>query len=222
MSDLNSSQDSHENRDLRNFNANPEVSKEVISFTLKGVLINEPTEVQTKFVSRPRRKLNAKIQTHVEESGRKIRVAYTGNVTFESESDNQHNMCFWDHHEYDGPLICVPLQYAFNSEENMHRFVGIKSFCRLRCLYAYLLELEKQDIRNRPHWLTTAFQLTIVASQIMYGKNAVLVPSEHWEMLREYGGTLSLEEFRKEVSDNIYVRTPNLRFGQIIETNLLQ
>jgi len=191
-----------------------------ISFTLHGILSNANAEQASKFISRPRKKNNVRIQTFTEDAGRKLRVAYTGNVIFESENEMKENVCFWDHEPYDTPIITVPLQYSVR--DGIHTFKGIKSFCRLRCLYKYLLEQEKLEVRLRPVWLRTAFQLMNIASVLMYDKNYVLIPSDHWEMLQKYGGIKTIEEFRKETDDKIFLNTSNIQFSQMLEAHIQQ
>ncbi len=192
-----------------------------ISFTLHGVLNNGTSSEQTsKFVSRSRKKTNVKIQTFTEDAGKKLRVAYTGNVLFEGETELPENVCFWDHEPYDTPLICIPLQYSVVN--GIHKFKGIKSFCRLPCMYKFLLELEKLEVRLRPVWLKTAFQLIKIAAVEMYGKDYVLIPSDHYEFLKKYGGPKTLEELRKETDNKIYLRTPNVQFAPMVETHILQ
>lgn len=191
-----------------------------ISFTLHGILSNSNQEQASKFVSRPRKKNNVRIQTFTEDAGKKLRIAYTGNVLFEGETELKENICFWDHETYDTPLITIPLYYTV--EDGVHKFKGIKSFCRLRCMFKYLLELEKVEIRLRPVWLKTAFQLLNIAAVLMYGEDYILIPSEHWEMLQKYGGALTLEELRRETDEKLYLKTPNIQFSQMVETHVLQ
>ena len=194
-----------------------------IKFTLKGVDIPKAASSKetSKFITaRTRKKHGVKIQNFVGQTGNRIKVAYTGNVRFEADENSDVNYCFWDSEEYDCPKICVPISYKVDN--GIHSFKGIKSFCSLQCLYAFLRSEEQKDVSLRPTWLVTATQLMFIAAKYMYGKDFILKPALEKESLKKYDGYLTIEEFRRDSSDKTMVSTPNVRFNQIYETHLVE
>lgn len=188
-----------------------------LTFTLKGV---HPSEIadevkMPKFVPKTSKSANnPKIKTRVDQSGQNIVIAYSGNVKFSHEEDLQpENMnCYWCHHGYDTPLICIPNKCTI--KDRRYHFYGTGSFCSMFCLYAYLRDLENHKDYCQPQWLSTARQLTIVAFAAMYPPEVKLVPAPHWQMLDVYGGPLTIQEFRKASCNKNYILTPNITFNQ--------
>jgi hypothetical protein len=196
----------------------------VIMFTLHGVFPDqlEMKESASKFVTRGTRKKKQipQLQTHHDHSGRKFKGAYTGNTSFISDVTNKTQKCFNDHDYFDDPPVCVPLSYEII--DGVHVFKGVKSFCSLECMFALLLELEKMEPRLRPFWLDIAFQNTYIAFKLMYPNEKIITPAGSFELLREYGGVYTIEEFRKEFSNKRHLKTPNVRFQQGTESFLVQ
>lgn len=181
-------------------------------FTLKGVTLTDVVEEKKmpKFIARSKnnRGGNAKIHTRIDYSGQRVRIAYTGNVTF--DSNTQSYTCFWCHHPYDTPLICAPIKYIKKGDK--YQFTGVNSYCSMFCLRAHLQEYEKYKTSQQPQWLDAAIQLAKVAFALMYPPEVQLRPAPHWSYLEDYSGTMDIHEFRKANCDKTYMLTPNIRF----------
>ena len=101
----------------------------------------------------------------------------------------QNTKCWWCRNCFKTP----PLQLAddyFNST-----FYSFGHFCSWNCKKKYNLELNDSLIWKRDSLINLEYYLT-------YGEYIDIQPAPHWMCLEEYGGNMSIEEFRKSVISN--------------------
>jgi hypothetical protein len=65
-------------------------------------------------------------------------------------------------------------------------------FCSFNCCYAYIL-----TNKNNPLYKNSIMYLKKIYSDIFDGANCKLVEAPNWRLLKDYGGDLTIEEFRK-------------------------
>lgn len=126
--------------------------------------------------------------------------------------------CFWDRHRINGNVIKCPLRYkpkqivkVYKSEiskeeytikENVVKFSEISfstisdnlevtdAFCSFSCCLAFIRDNKHDRRYDQSEMLLHKIFMTLY-------KNAELYPSPHWRTLVEYGGYLSINEFRE-------------------------
>lgn len=136
--------------------------------------------------------------------------------------------CFWCRHRFDSdpvgcPLMYVPAQISrtlvtqtretYTISENVSEsdvdvgtlqsreyFETDGVFCSYPCCLAYI-----QDNRHNPLYAQSKTLLHIMAQQAGCGRPLTAAPS--WRMLQEYGGPLSIDEFRKRHENYTYTQS---------------
>lgn len=193
-----------------------------ITFVLRGVTLQDEDEEKQmpRFVAKGKsqKRHNLKVQTRTDYSGHRIHIAYTGDVKFSGKDQNAD--CFWCHHPYDTPFICIPIKWE--QVGTKYRFQGPGSFCSMFCLRAHLRSLEMYKKPYQPEWLERALQLTNMAFSMMYPPDVKLKPAPDWALLENYNGHMSIQEFRKTNCDKTYILTPNVQFEPAEQTFLIQ
>lgn len=101
----------------------------------------------------------------------------------------QNTKCWWCRNSFNTP----PLQLADDYFNNT--FYSFGHFCSWNCKKKYNLELNDSLIWKRDSLINLEYFLT-------YGNYIDITPAPHWMCLEEYGGNMSLEEFRKSVITN--------------------
>ncbi len=110
--------------------------------------------------------------------------------------------CWWCRHSFDTNPIGLPIKYtneSFNTE-------GI--FCSFNCCSAYLNTQNKNDI----YYKNSSSLLLLLYKQIFNSfPHQMIVPqAPDWKLLKDYGGTLTIEQYRKSIPDIVKL-TPNYK-----------
>ncbi|UIB20707.1 putative protein 350L [Cricket iridovirus] len=150
--------------------------------------------------------------------------------------------CFWDRHKITGLVIRCPLRYKpkqivkvyksdvsqeeYTIKENVVKFqndIGnfktitdnlevTDAFCSFNCCLAWI-----RDNKHDRRYDESEMLLQKIYSKSQHGlSDTALKPSPHWRTLTVYGGTLSLEEFRKNT-----FKTKFFYNGPILDTGYL-
>ena len=91
--------------------------------------------------------------------------------------------CWWCHHNFTTPSIQLPDEYHNNI------FFCIGHFCSFNCAKSYNLNINDSLIWKRCSLLNLLYFQT-------YNQYIDIIPAASWLILVDYGGNLSIEEFR--------------------------
>lgn len=116
--------------------------------------------------------------------------------------------CWWCKNYFDSPSVSLPENY-FNN-----KFMCVGTFCSYNCALAYNNDLNDDNVWKRTSLLNLFYNKT-------YNEKKDIIPSPHWKTLKEFGGILSLEDFRNELviskSDFTYLHPPLVSYQSEIE-----
>ena len=91
--------------------------------------------------------------------------------------------CWWCHYSFTSPSIQLPDEYHNNT------FFCIGHFCSFNCAKSYNLNINDSLIWKRCSLLNLLYYQT-------YNKYVDITPAASWLILTDYGGNLSIDEFR--------------------------
>jgi hypothetical protein len=108
--------------------------------------------------------------------------------------------CWWCCHDFDGQQLHLP--YKYDSHRNKFETMGC--FCSWGCMKSY------NRTYNRTRSAIIATNIVLMYKS-MYGKVDTLFCAPNRHSLKEFGGTLSIEEFRKlsERGTRVIVNMPD-------------
>jgi hypothetical protein len=109
-------------------------------------------------------------------------VTHTINVT-------SNTKCWWCRNKFTVPAIQLPEDY-YNET-----FYCIGHFCSFSCVKSYNLDLNDMMIWKRESLINLLYFMT-------YNEYKDIPNAPHWLALQEYGGMLSIDEFRKNSVEN--------------------
>ena len=158
----------------------------------------------------------------------KIQTKYWGNmidVTINGPLPSSTNKpCWWDRHVFTTTPIGCPLRYHPNKKDGLEkeRFeknmksanINVDSnnffetegyFCSFPCCHAYILSQ-----RNSVKYKDSAVLLSRMF-EIFHGIKANYPTAPSWKILKEYGGHLTVQEYRATFGKLEYVSTVNVR-----------
>lgn len=128
------------------------------------------------------------------------------NKTFEHPSETEEH-CWWCRNDFENNPIYLPIKY----ENNIFYCTGC--FCSFNCCKAYLFDNYKYDVWKLNSILNTYYtKLTKRVDDIKI--------SCSWKMLKQYGGTMTIKEFRNNFTNNEYYHLNDLNIfvhGDIVE-----
>jgi hypothetical protein len=102
---------------------------------------------------------------------------------------DSNTKCWWCKNTFTSPAVHLPEDYFNNI------FYCIGNFCSYNCTKSYNLDLNDSLIYKRESLLNLLYYLT-------YSKYINITNAPHWLTLKEYGGILSIEEFREQFNNN--------------------
>lgn len=111
--------------------------------------------------------------------GRNINKVNVHNIKFKLGTK-----CLWCKYAFDTPAIELPEDYFNNI------FYCIGNFCSWNCAKAHNIDLNDTSTWKRESLLNLMFFQT-------YGSFKDITPAVSWLMLEDYGGRLTIEDFRK-------------------------
>lgn len=97
--------------------------------------------------------------------------------------------CWWCKNSFNTPNVSLPEQYFDDT------FFCIGNFCSYNCCKAYNIDLNDFNISKRDSLINLMYFLT-------YKRHKNIKPAPSWLILEEFGGYLSISEFRKNFDNN--------------------
>lgn len=125
-----------------------------------------------------------------------------------------HIACWWCRHKFDSNPIGCPIAYK---SPDIYDVEGV--FCSFPCMRAYAIDNKGVRYIETQTLITRMFKQMFVTSGI--GFTIPIAPS--WKLLHEYGGHLSIAEFRDTFGRLKYTETPNISRGvQLLTHELIE
>lgn len=179
----------------------------------------------TKLSELPIEKGSFEIVSFLDES-KKLHKCLVSMIDFKSKKEIQkynNYSCYWCRHYIETLPLGCPIKYVSNVavknyyseiskdmytiKENITKNKVIKSdntdtlnnnyyetdgiFCSFNCIMAFIIDNKKNNIYDNSIML-----LTKIYNDIYGTKKVYITPAPHWRLLSEYGGNLSIIEFR--------------------------
>ena len=107
---------------------------------------------------------------------------------------NQNTKCWWCKHRFTSPRLSLP------EHHHNETFYCSGNYCSWECMKAYNIDTNDFFIWKRESLINLMYYLT-------YGLFKEIKPAASWLILKDYGGTLSIIDFRKsfEIINNDYL-----------------
>lgn len=118
--------------------------------------------------------------------------------------------CWWCCHPFDSLPLAIPLQY----DNITDKFLLMGVFCSFSCCKAYTLH---SNIYNKP--IITS-NIKIMAKRMGINYNEKIIPSPPRQMLKVFGGNLTIEDFRNMPERKIAINI--LNSNQIISSQFFE
>jgi hypothetical protein len=96
----------------------------------------------------------------------------------------KNTKCWWCKNKFTQPAVQLPENYHNNT------FYCIGNFCSFNCVKSYNIDLNDNLIWEREGLINLLYNLT-------YNETKEIIYAPHWITLEEYGGNLTIEEFRR-------------------------
>lgn len=116
--------------------------------------------------------------------------------SFNSMSDSR---CWWCAYSYTTPTVELP-EHFFH---NMFHCIG--KFCSYNCAMSYNIDINDENISKRSSLLYLHFKNT-------YNDSKKIIPAPSWKILKDFGGTVDIEEYRCNFITNtinyLYIKPP--------------
>ncbi len=114
-------------------------------------------------------------------------------------SEYNNVKCWYCRNYFNGPPVRLPENYFKG------KFICTGNFCSYNCAMSYNINLNDEKTSLRNSLINLLYQKT-------YNNNELIKPSPSWQVLKEYGGILSIEEFRNNLKQNteeyVYLHPP--------------
>ena len=114
---------------------------------------------------------------------------YVNKINIHNINFTQNTKCWWCKNLFSTPTLMLP-EYYFNGI-----FYCRGNFCSFNCKKAYNIDLNDINVWKRESLINLEYYLT-------YGRHKEIIPAASWLILEEYGGPLSIIEFRKNFDIN--------------------
>ncbi len=119
----------------------------------------------------------------------KINNKYLNKINIYNIEFEQNTKCWWCKNTFTTPKVSLPEQYYNDT------FYCIGNFCSYNCTKAYNVDLNDNQIWKRESLLNLLYYLTYG-----YYKEILIAPS--WLLLKEFGGFMNINDFRKSFETN--------------------
>lgn len=104
---------------------------------------------------------------------------------------NDKAKCWWCRYSFETERVELPENY-YNDY-----FYCIGNFCSYNCATSYNIELNDENVFKRQSLLHLQYKK-------IYNEYKYFKPSPSWKILEDAGGTVSIEEYRKNLTSNDY------------------
>jgi hypothetical protein len=132
------------------------------------------------------KKSSCLIDVSDEEDQTNYKLDYIKNIKHKSDKEitNINIRCYYCHHLFDNKPFYIPLKYS----ETLNRYKLFGNFCSPNCAKSYCIS--SKLLESKTHLLCKFYRE-------LFGPSFKFSPAPCFLRLKEYGGNLSIEEFRK-------------------------
>jgi len=114
---------------------------------------------------------------------------YINKINIHNVEFNQDTKCWWCKNSFNTPNLMLPESYSDGI------FYCIGNFCSFNCKKAFNIDLNDINMWKKESLINLEYYLT-------YGRHKEIIPAPSWLTLKEYGGFLTINEFRKNFDTN--------------------
>jgi len=114
---------------------------------------------------------------------------YINKINIHNIDIKSDTKCWWCKNSFNTPNVILPEQY-FNGT-----FYCIGNFCSYNCSKAYNIDINDGNIWKRESLINLMYYMT-------YSRFKEIEPSPSWLILKEFGGFMSINDFRKNFETN--------------------
>jgi hypothetical protein len=114
---------------------------------------------------------------------------YVNKINIHNVEFTQDTKCWWCKNSFNIPNLMLPENYSNGI------FYCTGNFCSFNCKKAYNIDLNDINVWKRESLINLEYYLT-------YGRHKEIIPAPSWLTLKEFGGFLSINEFRKNFDTN--------------------
>jgi hypothetical protein len=114
---------------------------------------------------------------------------YINKINIYNIDINSETKCWWCKNSFNTPNVILPEQY-YNGT-----FFCIGNFCSYNCAKAYNIDINDNNIWKRESLINLMYYMT-------YNRFKNIEPSPSWLILKEFGGFMSINDFRKNFETN--------------------
>ena len=133
--------------------------------------------------------VNNKVDSYSYSENHNSNGIYINKINVHQINITQNTKCWWCKNTFDTPNVVLP-EYYFEVT-----FYCIGNFCSYNCVKAYNIDLNDSNIWKRESLINLMYYMT-------YNKNKMIHPSPSWLILKEFGGFMSIDDFRKNFETN--------------------
>jgi hypothetical protein len=112
---------------------------------------------------------------------------------------NNNSKCWWCTYSFDTPAVELPEHYYNNL------FFSSGKFCSYNCAMAYNIDINDENVSKRNSLLYLHYKKT-------YNTDILINPSPSWKILKDYGGTIDINDYRNNFISNkinyLYIKPP--------------
>ena len=116
--------------------------------------------------------------------------------------------CWWCRSSISTNIHPLGMPIKYNKEQNFFDTEGM--FCSFNCMCSYLHENTNMS-QYKDSGSLIYFMYKCIFNEYPYKMNIRKAPS--WKLLKEYGGNLTIEEFRS-MFNTVNIHTQNIEFGE--------
>jgi len=114
---------------------------------------------------------------------------YINRINIYNVEFNQNTKCWWCKNSFNTPNLMLPENYLNGI------FYCTGNFCSFNCKKAYNIDLNDINVWKRESLINLEYFLT-------YNRHKNIDPAPSWLILKEYGGFLTITEFRKNFDNS--------------------
>ena len=140
--------------------------------------------IKSEIINSSEEHIISSIESDVKMNNKYLNKINIYNIEFETDTK-----CWWCKNTFSTPKVSLPEQYYNDT------FYCIGNFCSYNCSKAYNVDINDNQIWKRESLLNLLYYLTYG-----YYKDILIAPS--WLLLKEFGGFMSINEFRKSFETN--------------------
>jgi len=179
-----------------------------------SIFIKSETDIKTKTKTKTKNndkktidKLNLKIKK-LNHKLEMLRPCKKKILNIYKTNYNNNTKCWWCKYSFDSQPVGLPDNY-FNNKFNL-----IGCFCSFNCAKSYNIDLNDNKYLKRNNLLNYLYYKS-------YNEEKEIIPAPNWKILKDFGGTITIEQFRDDFLINstefIYLDPPLISRKPYIE-----